>query len=209
MGKYVTKEGHFTSNLSLKVHLYICTLLGKFWSNQTKSLLRIFLTSNPHILKDDLFPDLFKKALNKLLTFHFFRTQTTWHVFNMDLFLARYFCCTSSLHHREAHFSMLKLNSPFRLNHFIHHTQNAKWDAETSAAASSLSGYHGDKRHIFTLTPHSNKGFVPPHENTRRVSCSKETCRIFSPDWRKDIASDGHGSVGAVHKGKNKIFVYI
>lgn len=88
------------------------------------------------------------------------------------------------------------------LNHFIHHTQNAKWDTETSAA-SSFSGYHGDARRIFTLSP-SNKGFLPSlHANTRSVPCSAETCpSLFSPVWRKDIVNERHGSVGAVHKGK-------
>lgn len=97
------------------------------------------------------------------------------------------------------------------LNHFIHHTQNAKWDTETSAASSS-SGYHVGERHIFTLSL-INKGLVPAfHANTHSAPCGAETCRtVFSPHWRKDVARDRHGSVGAVHKGKKKcsyIFVY-
>lgn len=58
--------------------------------------------------------------------------------------------------------------------------------------------------------PHSNKGFLPPlHENKHGVSCSEETCRIFSPHWREDIASDRHGSVGAVHKGKTSVHLCV
>lgn len=58
--------------------------------------------------------------------------------------------------------------------------------------------------------PHSNKGCLPPlHEYKHRVSCSEETCRIFSPHWREDIASDRHGSVGAVHKGKTSVHLCV
>ncbi len=97
------------------------------------------------------------------------------------------------------------------LNHFIHRTQNAKWDTETSAAAASSSpGYHGDKRPVLSLSPPASRSLLPPlHERTRRVSCGAETCRSFSPDWRKDIASDRHGSLGAVHKGKTTAYLFI
>lgn len=58
--------------------------------------------------------------------------------------------------------------------------------------------------------PAATKGFSPPlHEHTRRVSCGAETCRSFSPDWRKDIACDRHGSLGAVHKGKTSVYLFI
>lgn len=79
-------------------------------------------------------------------------------------------------------------------------------DSETSAAWSLL-GYHGDKRHVFPLSLRGNKRFAfPLHENTRWAPSSAETCRTFSPDWRKDIASDRHGSVGgAVHKGNASV----
>lgn len=97
----------------------------------------------------------------------------------------------------------------FWLNHFIHHTQNAKWDTDTSAA-SSFSGYHGDKRHFFLLNPRSNRrALSPPHENTHRVPCGAETCTSFSPHWREDITSGRHGSVGAVHKGKTSVYLCV
>lgn len=121
------------------------------------------------------------------------------------------------LHHQVARFPRATLGpSPFGLNHFIHHTQNAKWDAETSAAASSLAGYHGDRRHIFPLnlppTRGYQKGLLSPSVSLRgqetRLPCCEEPCRICSPHRREDTASDRHGSVGAVHKGKNKCIFF-
>lgn len=88
---------------------------------------------------------------------------------------------------------------------------------ETSAAASSLAGYHGDRRHIFPLnlpTTHGyQKGLLSPSDSLRgqesRLPCCEEPCRICSPHRREDTASDRHGSVGAVHKGKNKCTFFL
>lgn len=124
----------------------------------------------------------------------------------------------SYLHHRVARFPRATLGpSPFGLNHFIHHTQNAKWDAETSAAASSLAGYHGDRRHIFPLnlppTRGYQKGLLSPSVSLRgqesRLPCCEEPCRICRPHRREDTASDRHGSVGAIHKGKSKCIFFL
>lgn len=57
---------------------------------------------------------------------------------------------------------------------------------------------------------HTNKGFLPPvHELKHRVPCNEETCWISSPDWREDVTSDRHGSVGAVHKGKASVYLCV
>lgn len=56
----------------------------------------------------------------------------------------------------------------------------------------------------------SNKGLVAAfHAHARAAPRGAEPRgTVFSPHRRKDVASDRHGSVGAVHKGKDGVLVY-